>query len=86
MGDSSILISKFEKLVEKIVASSLEKLLQSNKGKDHMVIEDDKVKGESEKKEQVDYTWQDEAFFTKKVSTKNVESESIISEKFKKLD
>ncbi|KDP45130.1 hypothetical protein JCGZ_17462 [Jatropha curcas] len=61
--------SEIEKLVEKIVAASLEKLLQSDKdkGKDHMVIEDDEAKGEFEGKEHVHDTWQDEEFFAKKV-------------------
>ncbi|KDP35449.1 hypothetical protein JCGZ_10832 [Jatropha curcas] len=57
MGDSSIPISEIGNLVEKIVAASLEKLLQVDKAKDHVVIEDDKAKGESEKKEQMDDTW-----------------------------
>ncbi|KDP30686.1 hypothetical protein JCGZ_16393 [Jatropha curcas] len=43
---SQLLRSK--KLVEKIVVASLEKLLWSDKGKDHVVIEDDEAKGESE--------------------------------------
>ncbi|KDP47169.1 hypothetical protein JCGZ_25678 [Jatropha curcas] len=51
-----------------------------------MVIEDDDAKGESEKKEQLDDTWQDEEFFAKKVNTKKAESEPVISEEFEKLD
>ncbi|KDP34626.1 hypothetical protein JCGZ_11149 [Jatropha curcas] len=49
MGDTSILVIEIEP-VEKIVAASLEKLLRSDKGKDHLVIEDDEAKGESERK------------------------------------
>ncbi|KDP20211.1 hypothetical protein JCGZ_10639 [Jatropha curcas] len=86
MDDSSILILKIERLVEKIVVASSGKLLQSDKGKDHMVIEDDEAKGEFEKKDQVADTWQDEEFLAKKVTTKKAEVEPIISEKFEKLD
>ncbi|KDP44299.1 hypothetical protein JCGZ_19166 [Jatropha curcas] len=67
MSDSSILISEIKKLIEKIVAANLEKLLWSDKGKDHVVIEDDEAKEEFKKKEQVDDTWQDKKFFAKKI-------------------
>ncbi|KDP27387.1 hypothetical protein JCGZ_20211 [Jatropha curcas] len=86
MGDSSISIFEIEKLVEKIVAASLEKLLRTDRGKDHVVIEDDEAKGESEKKEHVDDTWQDEEFFAKEVPIKKSKYEPVISEKFVKLD
>ncbi|KDP24399.1 hypothetical protein JCGZ_26605 [Jatropha curcas] len=63
MVEPSIPIYDIEKMVEKIVATSLEKLLRSDKGKEQVVIEDDEAKGESERKEQVDDTWQDEELF-----------------------
>ncbi|KDP30283.1 hypothetical protein JCGZ_17153 [Jatropha curcas] len=50
-------ISEIEKMIEKIMATSLEKLLQTDKGKEQVVIEDDEVKGESERKENFDDTW-----------------------------
>ncbi|KDP21555.1 hypothetical protein JCGZ_03663 [Jatropha curcas] len=86
MGDTSIPVSGIEKIVEKIVAGSLEKLLLSDKGKDHVIVEDDEAKGESERKEDMDDTWQDEEFFAKKIPTKKAESEPVILEKFEKLD
>ncbi|KDP36237.1 hypothetical protein JCGZ_09957 [Jatropha curcas] len=70
MGDGSIQALEIEKMVGRIVIASLEKLLRSDKGKDHVVIEDDENKEEFEKKEQVDDTWQDEEFFTRNVTTK----------------
>ncbi|KDP27729.1 hypothetical protein JCGZ_19706 [Jatropha curcas] len=71
-------------MIEKILASSLEKLMKSDKGKEQVVREDEEAKDESEKKEHVDDTWQDEEFF-KKMSAKIVES-LVVSKKFEKLD
>ncbi|KDP44565.1 hypothetical protein JCGZ_22147 [Jatropha curcas] len=79
MGETSIPVSNIEKVMEKIVAASLDKLLRSDKDKDHAIVEDDEAKGKSERKEQLDDIWQDEEFFTMKMPTKKVESKSIIS-------
>ncbi|KDP27117.1 hypothetical protein JCGZ_22026 [Jatropha curcas] len=86
MGDSSIPASEIEKLVERIVAASLEKLLCSDKGKDHVVVEDKENKEEFEKKEQANETWQDEEFFAKKLSNQKAESEVVPFEKLEKTD
>ncbi|KDP30101.1 hypothetical protein JCGZ_18233 [Jatropha curcas] len=72
-------------MIERIVAASLKKLLRTDNGKEQVVIEDDEAKGESERKEHVDDTWQGEEFF-KKMFAKKAESESVISKKFEKLD
>ncbi|KDP21711.1 hypothetical protein JCGZ_03585 [Jatropha curcas] len=86
MAEPSILILKIEKMIEKIVAASFEKLVRSDRRKEKVVVEDDEeAKDESEKKEHVDDTWQDDEFF-KKMSVKKAESEPIISKKFDKLD
>ncbi|KDP23100.1 hypothetical protein JCGZ_00526 [Jatropha curcas] len=53
-------------MVERVVVASLEKLLPFNKGKEHVVVEDEQNKGESKRKEQADEIWQDEEFFAKK--------------------
>ncbi|KDP27445.1 hypothetical protein JCGZ_19806 [Jatropha curcas] len=70
MGERSNPVSKIEKMVKKIVAACLE---------------DDEAKGESKRKEQMDDTWQDEEFFTKKMPTKKTEPEPVVSKKFEKL-
>ncbi|KDP21556.1 hypothetical protein JCGZ_03664 [Jatropha curcas] len=75
MGDGSIPTFELKKMIERIVISSLEKLLHSDKGKEHVNIKYDEKKGELEKKEQANETWQDEESFTKKVTNKNSESE-----------
>ncbi|KDP27674.1 hypothetical protein JCGZ_19566 [Jatropha curcas] len=86
MARPRIPISEVEKMIEKIVAFSLEKLLHSDKGKEKVVIEDDeRAKDKSEKREHVNYTWQDDEFF-KKTSAKKAKSEPVISEEFEKLD
>ncbi|KDP32230.1 hypothetical protein JCGZ_13837 [Jatropha curcas] len=85
MAEPSIPVSEIEKMIEKIVAASLEKLLRTDKGKEQVVIEDDEAKGESERKEHIDDTWQDEEFF-KKMSAKKAESELVVSEEFENLD
>ncbi|KDP24271.1 hypothetical protein JCGZ_26624 [Jatropha curcas] len=85
MAKSSIPVSEIEKMIEKIVASSLKKLIRSDKGKEQVVIEDEKAKDEFEKKEHIDDTWQDEEFF-KKMSAKKAESEPVVLKKFEKLD
>ncbi|KDP36498.1 hypothetical protein JCGZ_09343 [Jatropha curcas] len=57
MAKSSVHLSEMEKMMQRIVASSLEKLMRFDKGKEKVVIEDDgEAKGESEKKEHVDNT------------------------------
>ncbi|KDP41090.1 hypothetical protein JCGZ_03220 [Jatropha curcas] len=64
MRETNVPLSDIEKMIEKIVAANLEKLMRSNKGKEKVVIEDDKeAKDESEKREHVDDTWQDDEFF-----------------------
>ncbi|KDP24237.1 hypothetical protein JCGZ_26642 [Jatropha curcas] len=78
MGDRSILASKLEKMIERIVASSLKEFLCFDKGKEHVNIEDDENKGESEKEELGDETWQDEVFFAKRVTNKKNESEAVL--------
>ncbi|KDP24874.1 hypothetical protein JCGZ_25138 [Jatropha curcas] len=51
MGDISIPASKVEKMVKKIVAANLEKLLRSDKGKVHVVhVEDEEIKRELKRK------------------------------------
>ncbi|KDP29966.1 hypothetical protein JCGZ_19111 [Jatropha curcas] len=67
--------SKLEEMNERVVASNLEKLFRSDKGNEHVNVEDDENKGESEKKEQANETWQDEEFFAKKVINKKAEFE-----------
>ncbi|KDP41099.1 hypothetical protein JCGZ_03229 [Jatropha curcas] len=55
MAQRRIPVSIIGKMIEKIVAASLEKLMRSDKGKEKGVIEDDKeAKDESDKKEHVD--------------------------------
>ncbi|KDP27073.1 hypothetical protein JCGZ_22070 [Jatropha curcas] len=55
MAETSVPLSKMEKMIEKIVAASLEKFMRSDKGKEKVVIEDDEeAKDESEKREHVD--------------------------------
>ncbi|KDP20418.1 hypothetical protein JCGZ_06026 [Jatropha curcas] len=71
MAEPSIPISK----IEKIVAASLEKLLRSDRGKEQVVIEDEEAKVESERKEPVDDTWQDEEFSSKKMPRRKSEPE-----------
>ncbi|KDP27659.1 hypothetical protein JCGZ_20007 [Jatropha curcas] len=73
-------------MIERIVATSLEKFLCSDKGKEHVNVQDNEKKGESEKKEQVDETWQDEEFFAKKVINKKLEFEAVPFEKLDKLE
>ncbi|KDP24254.1 hypothetical protein JCGZ_26711 [Jatropha curcas] len=52
MAEPSVPLSEMEKMIERIVASSIEKLMRSDKGKEKMVIEDDEeAKGEFEKME-----------------------------------
>ncbi|KDP33077.1 hypothetical protein JCGZ_13614 [Jatropha curcas] len=61
MVEPNIPVSEIEKMIEKIVVASLEKLMRSDREKKKVVIEDDEeAKNESEKKERVDYTSQDE--------------------------
>ncbi|KDP47097.1 hypothetical protein JCGZ_03905 [Jatropha curcas] len=57
MAKTSVPLSDIEKMIEKIVSTSLEKLLLTDKGKEQVVIEDEEPKVESEKKEHVDDTW-----------------------------
>ncbi|KDP30071.1 hypothetical protein JCGZ_18619 [Jatropha curcas] len=56
MAKPSIPVSEIEKMIEKIVAASLKRLLCSDKGKEQVVIKDEKAKVESERKEHVDDT------------------------------
>ncbi|KDP24722.1 hypothetical protein JCGZ_25713 [Jatropha curcas] len=44
MGTTSVPMLDIEKMIEKIVAASLEKLLRSDKGKEQVIIEDDEAK------------------------------------------
>ncbi|KDP27094.1 hypothetical protein JCGZ_20318 [Jatropha curcas] len=76
MTELSIHVSKIEKMIEKIVACSLEKLMRSDKGKEQVVIEDEEAKDEFDKMEHIDDTWQDEYFF-KKMSAKKAEFEPV---------
>ncbi|KDP34435.1 hypothetical protein JCGZ_12795 [Jatropha curcas] len=80
MVEPSIPVSEIEKMIEKIVAYSLEKLLRSDKDKEQVVIEDEEAKVESERKQHVDDTWQDEEFFSKKMPTKRSKLELVISD------
>ncbi|KDP26272.1 hypothetical protein JCGZ_22439 [Jatropha curcas] len=85
MVKTSVPLFELEKMIKKIVAASLEKFMRSDQGKEKVVIEDgEEAMDESEKREHVDDTWQDDEFF--KISAKKFESEPIISEKFKKID
>ncbi|KDP29304.1 hypothetical protein JCGZ_19460 [Jatropha curcas] len=86
MAETNVPLSEMERIIEKIVADSLEKFVRFDKGKKKVVIEDDEeAKDKSEKKEHVDDTWQDDEFF-ETMSDKKVESESVVSEKFEKLN
>ncbi|KDP28969.1 hypothetical protein JCGZ_19662 [Jatropha curcas] len=49
------------------------------------MIEDEEHKVESDKKEHIDDTWQDEEFFLKMMLTRKSEPELVMIEKFKKL-
>ncbi|KDP35073.1 hypothetical protein JCGZ_11025 [Jatropha curcas] len=70
MGDGNIPTFEIEKMVEKLVVASLKRFLRFDKGKDHVIMEDEENQGEAEKKEQADKMWQDDVFFAKKVTTK----------------
>ncbi|KDP45539.1 hypothetical protein JCGZ_18776 [Jatropha curcas] len=86
MFEPSVPLFEMEKMIEKKVASSLMELIRSDKGKEKVVIEDDKeAKGESVKKGHIDDTWQDDEFF-KKMSAKRADTAPVVSEKFEKLD
>ncbi|KDP29465.1 hypothetical protein JCGZ_19294 [Jatropha curcas] len=86
MGEPSVPVSEIEKMVKKIVAANLEKLLGSNKGKEQVIIEDDEAESESERKEHMDDTWQDKELFAKKMPTKKTEPKPVVLKKFEKLD
>ncbi|KDP30736.1 hypothetical protein JCGZ_15537 [Jatropha curcas] len=86
MGDVSIPTSELEKMRERIVTTSLKKFLCSDKGKEHVKVKDDENKGELEKKEQSDETWQDEEFFAKKEIKKKAEFEAEKLDKLEKMN
>ncbi|KDP39452.1 hypothetical protein JCGZ_05327 [Jatropha curcas] len=66
MAEPSIPVFEIEKMIEKIMVASFEKLIRSDRGKEKVVIEDDKeAKDEIEEKEHVDDTWQDYELFKK---------------------
>ncbi|KDP20568.1 hypothetical protein JCGZ_04176 [Jatropha curcas] len=57
MAETSVPLFEMEKMIEKIVAASLEKFMRFDKGKEKVVIEDDeKAKDEFEKRVYVDGT------------------------------
>ncbi|KDP36029.1 hypothetical protein JCGZ_09995 [Jatropha curcas] len=59
-------------MIEKIVAASLEKLLHLDQGKEQVVIEDEEVKGESERKEHMGDTWRSYDFASIGKSCRNL--------------
>ncbi|KDP38796.1 hypothetical protein JCGZ_05132 [Jatropha curcas] len=63
MAATNFPLSKLERMIEKIVADSLEKFMRFDKGKEKVIEDDEEAKDESEKKEHVDDTWQDDEFF-----------------------
>ncbi|KDP27388.1 hypothetical protein JCGZ_20212 [Jatropha curcas] len=70
MAKTSVPLSDIEKMIEKMVASSLKKLLQTDNGKEQVVIEDEEPGVEFERKEHIDDTWQNEVFFLKEPTDK----------------